>query len=764
MLRDAGLVSSSLVHSRSGDFASCDSPRTSKKSSPRIQGSKDSSPGVYSPGCTYAGGKKTSNVESEVDKKPKVKINVGGEVYVTYISTLERFPDTLLGNEKVGEILVFGLLISTSSTAIKDKYFNSQQSIRYVGFWGNWGSWEDCDGSYAVSFSQKVEANQGSGDDSAVNGVCLQCSDGKNVCSTVGPWGTWASSSECPAGFSAADIKVEPKQGEGDDSATNGLKLFCSSGGSHVTPNMGPWGTWWGRKSCNEGQRICGIKTQMEPILGDGDDSALNGIELRCCSKILSVFVRLVQIFSRPGNGVPDPEGSKYLKQVESVKGIVHNSGGYLPTVISDIAHQVQESADFTEAADTIVDDIDTRDVQQTSLGVLVGEALSAGLDYTLAETPVILSVPVNVYQDVHAYVGEKREKFYDSESEMLVFNRNRVLFEWILFYYQSNGDLYIPKTMPVDLIERELTFFGILKGDGTTSPQNTEKHVTKETADCEEKSLREKLYKVVSVPYSSVLSTVWALLDVFLILVSIIAFTIETEPSFVQLMEEVSNVANILFYIDAVCVSFFSTDLLVKFVTWPNRIDFFKDLLNWCDMIAVGPFYIQLITFMFNGDVHLPTLFILRMGRVVRLFKLVRRIPALTMVINIIVSSRRELAMLAVLWCIFVYISAALMFFLENLNQDSKMFETMFHSLWWSVVTMGTVGYGDIYPKEAVGKVAGVFVVFGSTIFLTLPMTVIVSKFNDVYDDIKEQKELNNRDFTKMSLREKIVLVQSRQ
>ena len=57
----------------------------------------------------------------------------------------------------------------------------------------------------------------------------------------------------------------------------------------------------------------------------------------------------------------------------------------------------------------------------------------------------------------------------------------------------------------------------------------------------------------------------------------------------------------------------------------------------------------------MFKGDVHLPSLFILRMGRVVRLFKLVRKIPALTMVINIIVSSHRELAMLAVLWCIFV-------------------------------------------------------------------------------------------------------------
>ena len=53
------------------------------------------------------------------------------------------------------------------------------------------------------------------------------------------------------------------------------------------------------------------------------------------------------------------------------------------------------------------------------------------------------------------------------------------------------------------------------------------------------------------------------------------------------------------------------------------------------------------------------------------------------------------------------MYISAAVMFFLENLNKESAMFQTMFHSLWWSVVTMGTVGYGDIYPTEAVGKVS---------------------------------------------------------
>lgn len=47
-------------------------------------------------------------------------------------------------------------------------------------------------------------------------------------------------------------------------------------------------------------------------------------------------------------------------------------------------------------------------------------------------------------------------------------------------------------------------------------------------------------------------------------------------------------------FYVDALCVAFFSTDLLIKFLTWPEKIYFFKDVLNWFDMVAVGPFYIQ--------------------------------------------------------------------------------------------------------------------------------------------------------------------------
>lgn len=60
----------------------------------------------------------------------------------------------------------------------------------------------------------------------------------------------------------------------------------------------------------------------------------------------------------------------------------------------------------------------------------------------------------------------------------------------------------------------------------------------------------------------------------------------------------------------------------------------------------------------------------------------------------------------------------------------------------WWAVVTMSTVGYGDIVPKTGAGKVLGSVVVFLSMIFLALPMTIIVSKFSSCYDDLKYQEE----------------------
>ena len=298
--------------------------------------------------------------------------------------------------------LLFCLIYSTSSVAVRDRYFNSYKALTYFGYWGNWGSWEYCDGGYAVSFSQKVEGKQGGDDDTALNGICLKCNNGREICSSIGGWGSWASSAQCSAGFTGADFKVEGKQGGGDDTAANALELVCASGGSRFVGNNGAWGRWEGYKYCSTGQRICGIQTRVEPAQGgddDEDDTALNGVDLRCCGKISSVHVQLVEIYRRPGDGNPDPEGAKYMKHITSSTGLVNYSGHYYSSTIFDIARRVQSVAGYSGAVGSVTGD--------THLAELVTTVLTSPLDKRHSSSSTTLSVPVNVYRDVYAYVAE---------------------------------------------------------------------------------------------------------------------------------------------------------------------------------------------------------------------------------------------------------------------------------------------------------------------------------------------------------------------
>ena len=78
--------------------------------------------------------------------------------------------------------------------------------------------------------------------------------------------------------------------------------------------------------------------------------------------------------------------------------------------------------------------------------------------------------------------------------------------------------------------------------------------------------------------------------------------------------------------------------------------------------------------------------------------------------------------------------------YYLQDPNEFpfQEGFDSIMIGCWWAVVTMSTVGYGDLVPKTGAGKVLGSAVVFLSMIFLALPMTIIVSKFSSCYDDLK--------------------------
>jgi hypothetical protein len=152
------------------------------------------------------------------------------------------------------------------------------------GHWGDWGDWQDCNGGYAIEFMVRYETCDDC-DDTALNAICLVCNNGRTVCSKQSYWGDWYNSQSCGDGFTGFNLKVEGKQGSDDDTAANDVKLWCPSQQTWIAANNpARWGQYQGQTYCPGGTKICGIRTRVEESCGgDCDDTALNGVQFRCC-------------------------------------------------------------------------------------------------------------------------------------------------------------------------------------------------------------------------------------------------------------------------------------------------------------------------------------------------------------------------------------------------------------------------------------------------------------------------------------------------
>ena len=189
-----------------------------------------------------------------------------------------------------------------------------------------------------------------------------------------------------------------------------------------------------------------------------------------------------------------------------------------------------------------------------------------------------------------------------------------------------------------------------------------------------------------------------------------------------------------------------FTFEIITRFIVSPKKFAFVKSPVNIVDFLATLSFYLDIL---FNKI--LPKSFtntelfeFLSITRIFRLFKLTRHYGGLKILIHTFTASMRELILLIFFLVLFIVIFASLIYYAERLqNNPENDFTSIPIGLWWSIVTMTTVGYGDMVPKTYIGMMVGGLCALTGVLTIALPVPVIVANFAMYYSHTQARSKL---------------------
>ncbi|XP_065056485.1 potassium voltage-gated channel subfamily A member 6-like [Rhopilema esculentum] len=334
-----------------------------------------------------------------------------------------------------------------------------------------------------------------------------------------------------------------------------------------------------------------------------------------------------------------------------------------------------------------------------------------------------------------------RRNKYFDPFRGEYFFDRNRRAFDAILFYYQSNGRISKPDNITEKQFVSELSFFEIgKKEDLLTFPERVDRFILAESHELPKNRLKRIFWQLFSSPDSSIFAKIITIIGIFALALSIVITCAETLPSLMHPKSEgYIKVKQIIYVMNHGCYVWFTIEFFVRFLSCSNKMQFFKSPLNWIDLLAIIPFYLQLIIESQTQMTPLSILKAFRIFRIARILKVSRYSRGMRALIYTLFASRHELGLLFFILIIATVVSAALTYYAE-INEPDSFLHTIPDALWWSINTITTVGYGDSYPVTTFGKALGGFFSIFGTILIGLPIFCLVSNFLELWDSIRDK------------------------
>ena len=212
------------------------------------------------------------------------------------------------------------------------------------------------------------------------------------------------------------------------------------------------------------------------------------------------------------------------------------------------------------------------------------------------------------------------------------------------------------------------------------------------------------------------------------LIVISIITFSIETLPK----LSESTKV--ILAKSEMMIVAIFTLEYLLRIYVADKKRDYIFSFYGLIDLVAILPFYLAL-------GLDLRSLRVLRMLRLFRLLKLVRYNKAMQRFARAFVIAKEELVLFGIVTVMLLYLAAVGIYYFENEAQPEQ-FASVFHSFWWAVATLTTVGYGDVYPITLGGRVFTFFILMIGLGIVAVPAGLLASALSKVRSEDEEMPE----------------------
>jgi len=222
----------------------------------------------------------------------------------------------------------------------------------------------------------------------------------------------------------------------------------------------------------------------------------------------------------------------------------------------------------------------------------------------------------------------------------------------------------------------------------------------------------------------------------VILVFLNVFAVIIQTE-------KDIAKDYNWLFsFLEILSVSFFTIEYMLR--VWvctgykpysrpiSGRIKYMLTPMAIIDLMAILPYYLLILT-----PIDFRFITILRFFRLLRLFKLRRYSHAVNTLGRVIIDKKEELVINFVTILILLVLSSSLMYYIEHDSQP-KLFSSIPSTMWWSVSTLTTVGYGDMVPITPFGKLLSACIAMLGIAMFALPAALLSSGFTE---HIKNQR-----------------------